>query len=71
MIYEIKFLLFLNGKYIILIMSKSETKSINPHDILAYRRKIKEFEHTGIQETMKILKTVRQMNLDNKMLRCT
>lgn len=52
-------------------MSKSETKSINPHDILAYRRKIKEFEHTGIQETMKILKTVRQMNLDNKMLRCT
>lgn len=49
----------------------SETKAINPHEILVFRRKIKRFSDTGIQETMKILKTVRSMNLDNKMLRCT
>lgn len=49
----------------------SESKVSNPHEILVLRRKIKKFSDTGVQETMKILKTVRSMNLDNKMLRCT
>lgn len=47
-----------------------ESKEINPFDILAYRKKLKQFEQTGTVECMKILKTVREMKLDNKMLKC-
>jgi hypothetical protein len=49
----------------------AETKDINPFDILNYRKKLKQFDQTGITECMKILKTVREMKPDNKMLKCT
>jgi hypothetical protein len=49
----------------------TEARVINPYDLLPYRRKIKKFDETGITETMKLLKTVREMKLDNNILKAT
>ena len=44
---------------------------VNPWEILNYRRKIKRLEETGVVESMKLLKRVREMQLSTKMLACT
>jgi hypothetical protein len=41
---------------------------INPYEIVEMRRSIKKFEEVGVQETMKIVKKLREMKLDNEML---
>lgn len=51
-----------------IIMDKDKT---NPWEVLSYRRKIKKFDETGIVESMKLLKRVREMGLTTKMLACT
>ena len=43
----------------------------DPWEVLELRRKIKRFNKTGVEESMKILKRVRNMKLDNKMLQCS
>lgn len=49
-------------------MADSKT---NPYELLNYRRKIKRFEETGITDSMKLIKTVREMKLDNNILKAT
>lgn len=44
---------------------------INPYELIEMRRKIKKYEDTGIQETMKLVKKLREMSLDPKMLQLT
>lgn len=49
--------------------------SASPWEILSYRKLIKNYQKTGVSETMKILKKVRDMNLnkeiDSKMIAYT
>jgi hypothetical protein len=47
------------------------SSSINPYEILQQRRKLKLYKKTTPVECMKILKKIREMNLDNKMLIAT
>jgi hypothetical protein len=44
---------------------------VNPFDVLQQRRKIKNYKKTTAIECMKILKKIREMNLDNQMLIAT
>jgi hypothetical protein len=37
----------------------SESRQVNPMEILRYRQKLKRIDQTGIPECMKLLKTVR------------
>ena len=46
-------------------------QSVNPYDILQQRRKLKHWKKTSPIECMKILKKVRELNLNNKMLIAT
>lgn len=39
------------------------TMKINPYEIVDIRRKIKKYEETGIQETMKLVKKLREWKL--------
>jgi hypothetical protein len=49
----------------------TDPRAVNPYDLLPYRRKIKKFDETGLTETMKLLKSVREMKLDNAVLQAT
>ena len=43
--------------------------SPSPWDVLQLRKMIKKYEKTGVAETMKLLKKLRDMQLDNKMIK--
>ena len=43
----------------------------DPWQVLELRRKLKRYNKIGVEESMKILKKIRNMKLDNKMLQCT
>lgn len=47
------------------------SQSVNPYEIVQHRRKLKLWKKTTPIECMKILKKVRELNIDNKMLIAT
>ncbi len=42
--------------------------AVNPWEVLALRKKIKKYENLGFPEAMKILHSLRKLNLDKNML---
>jgi len=58
-------------KLIFAIMSTDKAVNVNPYEILQQRRKLKNWKKTTPVECMKILKKVRDMQLENSILIAT